>query len=416
MRQWFKAFKDQNTSLRDYRPYFKPVLCYLEGAWTTSTDEIEESFESNRHFLDADSWHELQEKIRFNSYTGRKDPDENLAYLPTTIMDLINGSIPVLAQWNYRILCHPLNRDVPLNSLQAQEDLASRITARRTRFEYERSGAARFRVKGVDPERLLTNPYSEYSFLDLLMSEIPGKDNYPANITEDVWEGLAYPYEGENTSPLNVGYYHRAYRTEFKDAMGTNKRRRSYNDRNLFMAATTNSKVAPITVTTCDDTHGCRNLTERWTYAIPLEIIYMTPLSSWNPYNIEFKGLHSLPSGKAVTAGGRNGQLNIARAYNGTNTNIFFMTPRDFFSDEEMMVDAADTSGGVKGVLNRDGELKAVQASGIRIFLPRIPGVGVIRQRYPIMPIHGEGSTMYKELDALKDIVLHPDRYQFMYR
>ena len=93
------------------------------------------------------------------------------------------------------------------------------------------------------------------------------------------------------------------------------------------------------------------------------------------------------------------------------------MTPRDFFSDEEMeMVDTADTTGGVKGVLNRDGELKAMQATGIRIFLPSIPGVGVIRQRYPIMPIHGEGSTMYKELDALKDIVLHPDRYQFMYR
>ena len=31
MREWFRAFAEQDTSLRDYRPYFRPVLCYLEG-------------------------------------------------------------------------------------------------------------------------------------------------------------------------------------------------------------------------------------------------------------------------------------------------------------------------------------------------------------------------------------------------
>ena len=390
------------------------MLCYLEGAWTTSTGTIEESFESDRHFLDADTWHELQEKIRFSSHTGRKDPKENLAFLPTTIMDLINGSIPLLAQWNYRILCHPLARDVPLDRLHVLEDLASRMSRRRNKMQYEQSGAARFRLRNEDPERLLQNP-SEYSFLDLLMSEVPGKDNYPANITDEVWEGPVYPYLGGNTAPLNIGYYHRAYRTAFNDAMGKNKRRRSFNDRNIFMAATRNTKVAPITVTKCDGTNGCRNVTERWSYAIPLEIIYMTPLSSWNPYNIEYKGTDWSPSGKVVMAGGRNGELNIARAYNGTNSRKFYKTPRDFFSDDEIVIDTADTTGGVKGVLNRHGELKAVQATGIRIFLPRIPGVGVIRQRYPIMPIYGEGNTIYKELEALKDIVLHPETYQFMF-
>ena len=61
MREWFKAFKDQNTTHRDYRPYFKPVLCYLEGAWTRSTDKLEESFESDKHFIDAETWYNLQE-------------------------------------------------------------------------------------------------------------------------------------------------------------------------------------------------------------------------------------------------------------------------------------------------------------------------------------------------------------------
>ena len=29
----------------------------------------------------------------------------------------------------------------------------------------------------------------------------------------------------------------------------------------------------------------------RWSYAIPLEIIYLTPLYNWNPYDIEYAGL-----------------------------------------------------------------------------------------------------------------------------
>ena len=36
MREWFKAWKTQ-----DYRKYFKPVLCYLEGAWTMASDREE---------------------------------------------------------------------------------------------------------------------------------------------------------------------------------------------------------------------------------------------------------------------------------------------------------------------------------------------------------------------------------------
>ena len=31
MQKWFKAFKDQDVSERDYTKYFKPILCYLEG-------------------------------------------------------------------------------------------------------------------------------------------------------------------------------------------------------------------------------------------------------------------------------------------------------------------------------------------------------------------------------------------------
>jgi hypothetical protein len=86
----------------------------LEGTWTKSTPNIDEPFDSDRHFVDATSWFELQEKIRFTSYTGRKDNLENFAYLPTTIIEG-NETTTVFAQWNYRILCHPLKDYLPVN-------------------------------------------------------------------------------------------------------------------------------------------------------------------------------------------------------------------------------------------------------------------------------------------------------------
>ena len=49
MQEWFKAWQNQDHSQRDYRNYFKPVLCYMEGAWTMEGDgSIEEPFYSDR--------------------------------------------------------------------------------------------------------------------------------------------------------------------------------------------------------------------------------------------------------------------------------------------------------------------------------------------------------------------------------
>ena len=60
--------------------------------------------------------------------------------------------------------------------------------------------------------------------------------------------------------------------------------------------------------------------------------------------------------------------------------------------------------------------MKITRASGIRIFFPPINGVGVLRQRYPIMPVHGEGSAVWKELEAMKDLLMNSKTYFYMYR
>jgi hypothetical protein len=138
MKQWFKAYMDQDYSVRDYRKYFKPVLCYLEGHWTQPGNKLEESFDSDRHHIDASSWLDLQEKIRFTSYSGAKSNLENFAYLPTTIIDVKNGT-PILAQWNYRLLCHPLKDDLPLNRFRVLDDLGARMMYTRTLEEHKNS-------------------------------------------------------------------------------------------------------------------------------------------------------------------------------------------------------------------------------------------------------------------------------------
>ena len=157
--------------------------------------------------------------------------------------------------------------------------------------------------------------------------------------------------------------------------------------------------------TVCENRNrNCRKITERWTYAIPLEVIYLTPLSKWNPYNITYKGNPRSPLGRTVNADGRDGKVNKRRAFNGTCSNKYFMTPFQFFQGE-ITPDIADTTGDITRVLDSSGNLRFTRASRTRVVLPFIKKVGWVRQRYPIMPIHADGNTVYKELEALKDLI-----------
>ncbi len=90
-------------------------------------------------------------------------------------------------------------------------------------------------------------------------------------------------------------------------------------------------------------------------------------------------------------------------------------TPAEFFENADSDVDdPADTSKGVVGVLDGDGNMHRVVATGTRIFLPEIPDLGVIRTRYPVNPVHDDGNTVWKELQVVKDILLNQQKYSFM--
>ena len=126
----------------------------------------------------------------------------------------------------------------------------------------------------------------------------------------------------------------------------------------------------------------CETDSQKWSYAFPLEIIYLTPLNRWNPYDLQYKGKFNSDEGKTVREGIRNGGYEEDTAFNGLNSKNYYITPTEMFESDEKNKDEADTTQGEVGVLTPGGEVARVRASGIRVFFPNIPGVGVLRQRY----------------------------------
>ena len=77
------------------------------------------------------------------------------------------------------------------------------------------------------------------------------------------------------------------------------------------------------------------------------QIVWTTPLNSWNPLDLEYKGVSWTPEGATVTADGRTGGLTAETALNGTNDRNYFLTPIQFFQGGEVR------TGGVMCVMVR---------------------------------------------------------------
>ncbi len=73
-----------------------------------------------------------------------------------------------------------------------------------------------------------------------------GKDNYLANITDELPNSTERVVHYLDNSNFNSGYYDRFYSLTGEDAMGSTQHRRGYSDRYLFAGQTTQTKVSPI--------------------------------------------------------------------------------------------------------------------------------------------------------------------------
>jgi len=251
-------------------------------------------------------------------------------------------------------------------------------------------------------------------FLDQLMAEIPGKNNYKwANMTDDSF-GLMN-YDVSDDSVLNTAHYHRWFKLGVKSAMGIQVNHRGYHDENMWVAQTTQPNVMPMSLRACYNNmtshrRECGWSTRRVSYAIPLEIVYTTPLQSWNPYDLDWHDRNCSISEKD----GRNGGPEKNKAFNGTCYRRFYKTPANFYSGKEEY-DPANTARGAVNVLDKNGTVRQVIASGFRAVTPNIEGVGPVRLRYPIFPVHSEGSVLGMELMAMKEMLMQMGKHSYLY-
>jgi hypothetical protein len=405
MREYFRAWVEQNETHRDYKPYFKSNLCVLEGAWITDQDSIEEPFASDRHHINARTWRELQDRIRFYINSGRKDNDENLPFLPSSVRAIDENNLPVMANWEYRIFCVPVP-DVPLARYRVVEDLHVQLAKNQalSKSELAKTRRARFELH----PRLTTQspPFSPgmswpgthgREYIDELMELVPGKDNFPGNMSDDAFGSTATTYE--DSTYLNTAYYSRYYQLNAADAMGRNRRRRSFSDPTMWAAMTTQKKVVPLLAVDNDDVAH----EQRWTYAMPLEIVYTTPLASWNPYNVPYDSTPGNCDGDDTLAGTEAEPFQCL-----SRSRTFFQTPESFFAGDSGDSDAADTSSGVIYMQTPNDGVQPMKGSGVWIHLPTIAGVNSdqpIRTRYPIMPVHEMDGASMKEVKALTQLV-----------
>lgn len=289
-----------------------------------------------------------------------------------------------------------------------------------TLSELEDSRRARFDFNQKNQSTWVEGRFS-YGLIDDLMYQVPGKDGYSANLQDDAFGAVATEInadENGDKAPLNTAFYTRYYSIGANDAMGRSQHRRGFNDPTLWAAMTTHDRIQGVTSCTAELVNGaggeCTDeviKSQKWTWAVPLEIIYTTPLGQWNPYKLEY-----CPNGakdpKCKTGkgpkGSRTGSITDPDfAYDGVARDAWFVTPEEFFGGNQEEVDVADTSGFVTGVLDPTGVLRKTRAAGHWIHWPNIKGFDrPVRQRYPIMPIHEHGKTSWKELKALQDLVV----------
>ncbi|WP_372000890.1 phage tail protein [Tistrella mobilis] len=350
--------------------HFRLDLAYLEVWWEVLPPDgaVGDSFYSPRHEADDRSAAGLLNTIQAINATGAKLRAENNPYVPIAIRS-IRGRTEV-AVLRYRILTRTVGTlaERPISALvELVDDVITRKRTGMTLAALEASRLARYRLRD--------------EIADDLMAMVPGLDGEGAVLHERYWEEGAWKtVRGyESSALLNAAYYSRKAALSTADASGRSKFRRGFNDPSLWAALTTRKRVAGF------ERDGD---VYRASWAIPLELVLRTPLEAWNPYDIP------------QSDGGSGTE---EKPYQGWLSDRYWRTPAELFGGAGAS-DSADTSSGVKWVLDASGTARAVRASGVRVILPPVDdgagGTISLRTRYPVYPVYHEGSPAYIEAMA----------------
>lgn len=397
MREYVRAFGAKDPTIRDYRDHYETYVSVLE-CWLENLegDTLSDTFPSFRHQLDNGGLRSMNDNYLSMLGSGLKPRFENKDFKPTVIRVMRPDGSPQFAVLRYRISAMRLGtyRDWPVHEMvELVDDPASRQRFDQNDDYLEKTRLGRFRVLGEMNDTAFKRRNAP-GLLDRIMGAVPGLDSMGANIEE------AYTDTAENgdefqqrlmdyktTNLMNSAYYNRFYSYEEPGAAGRRDYRRGWNDPTLFVASTTKSQVA--------DLSGMGG-GHRVSWAVPLELIVATPLGSWNPYDVQV--LNTYPSGDGNSSG---------TAYSGAYPNgRWYMTPSDLFDVEGTDIDPADTDEAA-WVQCDDGQTRLMRGSGIYVHMPEISGVKTARLRYPIAPVHEEGSLTWGHVEARNEETLN---------
>ena len=365
MQNYFQALNNKDSSLYDYRPYFKWVMA-AEEVWPERFSEnITDTFPSDRHQVDASNVHEQLHKHWRDEYGGVMERAENINVWPIVSMVTGEDTVEIVTIKN-RVICNQVGDlgDYHFDDL---------MTVRDETYAERRAGEvpipddnkhARFKI---DPRGLYSNPQT----LDELMYKCHGMEGVGSDLTETYYDKLTdahYNIEvfggGED---INAAKFTRFYNRALPNASGRKDSRRGFNDPYLFAALTDHEYVLGVS-------DGVN--IHRYTWAIPMELIMMTPLHTWNPHNIQYV--------TDPTNGGLLDGETVGTALLGYNNKpYYYLTPDEFYNGADP-VDPADTTS-AKWVLDGNGIAQLCRSSGVWIILPSIDNVtNRVRTRFPI--------------------------------
>jgi hypothetical protein len=391
MREYLRAYALKDPGIRDYRDHFDVYLSYLE-VWFEEFkgDTLHDTAHSFRHQLDSDSLKEMIQKYIVLNASGLKPRFENSSFMPGLIRSVDRNGRPQFSILRYRVGAVRVGsyRDYPVHEMVEQvDDPATRMRKGQTDEELAEGRLGRFRVKHSIADGNLAER-TDPGQLDALMSMIPGLDGDGAVIREEYLDTHAHGgtftqrlMKYKTSDQLNSAYYNRFYSYEHAGAAGRRNYRRGFNDPTLFVA--TNTKTEVTAVPGMGGEH-------RLSWAVPLELMVTGPIAGWNPYGVaEVQPI----TGTGATAGA---------ALNGVRQNgDWYMCPASLFDGETVVADQADTSK-AKWVNDGTNTPRLMAGSGVYVFLPRIDNAAPMRMRYPIAPVHHEGSFTFGHAEAVR--------------
>jgi len=386
MQGYFQAMINKDHGTYDYRNHFKWALA-VEEVWPELySSEITDTFESDRHTVDAKKLQEQMWKHGRDGYGGIMGRGENINDWSLTPFITSELGEPQYAVIKNRVTAQVVGDFGQYHPSDIFEKRPDTYGERRAGTDNPPIHNRYLRHRVVHNAGSKDAKYrSTPGILDEMMGQCYGLQG-GGTLDETYWDKTTNSDFTINkfgtTTPLNAAKFSRFVGITLPNASGRRDRRRGFNDSNFFAALTDNERVIGVS----DGVH-----THRYSWGLPLELVMLNPLMSWNPHGIPRKGDPT----EGRTRDGRTPET----AFSGyRERNFHYLTPDAFYNGSDP-VDPADTRT-ARWMLDSMGVPQLCRSSGPWIVLPPIANVSErVRGRFIIHEDAIQSPAMAQALD-----------------